>query len=109
LENIASFTESWQREGDSPPSRQAITAAKQLVHSLPDSIADVSVGINGDGNAYFKLRNGEKLAYLTVEPAIMHLLVMTPEEKNVYLDDVRFHPRVLPSKILRTLEQKMAG
>jgi hypothetical protein len=109
LQSIASLGDNWQREDTTAPSRQAVTAAMQIVDALPNTITDVSVGVDGDGNVYFKLRNGEKHAYLTVEPSTMHLLVMAPDQKNLYFDDVKFRPRELPSKIRQTLEQMMAG
>lgn len=108
LNSIASLGNNWQGQEAPAPSRRAVTAAQQIVPSLPNIIADASVGVDGDGNVYFKLRNGEKLAYLTVEPSTMHLLVMAPGQKNVYLDDVNFRPRELPSKIRRTIEQEMS-
>lgn len=109
LSKIASLGDNWQGQDAHVPSRQAVTAAEQIVPTLPNIIADASAGVDGDGNVYFKLQKGEKFAYLTVEPTTMHLLVIAPGEKNVYLDDVKFQPRELPSKIRRTLEQKLVS
>ena len=106
LKNIAALGDDWREHG-AAPSRQAVIAAEQMVPALPNNISNASVGVDGDGHVYFKLQNGEKLAYLTVESSVMHLLVMAPGEKNVYLDDIKFHPKELPSKVRRTLEQKM--
>lgn len=109
LKSIASLGDNWQGQDTPAPSRQAVTAAEQIVPALPNIIADVSAGVDGDGNVFFKLQKGDKLAYLTIESATMHLLVMAPGRKNLYIDDVKFQPRQLPSKIRQSLEQEMAG
>lgn len=109
LKSIESLVDNWQGYGAPAPSKQAVAAAKQIVPSLPNITAGASAGVDGDGNVYFKLQKGEKLAYLTVEPSIMHLLVMVPGGKNIYIDDAKFNPRELPSKIRQALEHEMVG
>lgn len=109
LRQIASLGDDWQGQEGQAPLRKSVAAAEQLVPSLPGTITNASAGVDGDGNVFFKLQKDDKLAYLTVEPAMMHLLVMVPGEKNLYLDDVKFRPGQFPSKILRALTDKMVG
>lgn len=108
LKSITSLGDDWQGTNSVRPTHQSIKAAEYLIPTLPAISAKAGAGVDGDGNVYLKFEKGEKLAYLTVEPAILHLLVMRPQG-NLYIDDVRFEPGKLPSKILKALEQEMVG
>lgn len=109
LKSVALLGDNSNEDDVLTPSRQAIVAAEQIVPSLPNLNADASAGVDGDGNVFLKLQKGEKIAFLTIEPTTMHLLVMSSGAKNLYIDDVKFKPRQLPPKIRLMLEQEMVG
>lgn len=109
LRNIEVAHQDWEGYEVPIPSRQSLTAAKQVIEKLPTMVADASAGVDSDGNVFLKLQRGEKVAYLTIEPSVMHLLLMAPNGNNVYFDDVRFQPRHVPPKISAALLRELAG
>ena len=109
VRRIASLGDNWNGQGAIAPLKQAVSAAEQIIPALPHISAKASAGIDGDGNVYLKLEKDNKIAYLTVEPAFMHLIVMADGKKNLYIDNEKFNPGKLPPKVREALETQMAG
>lgn len=93
----------WTGYSGASPLEKSISAAERVLPQLPDIVADARAGVDGDGHVYLRLQQGEKVAYLTVEPRLIHLLYMEPGKPNIYIDDEQFKGKVLPSRIKQIL------
>lgn len=109
VEKISALGDDWLGQPTVPPSRQAVSAAMQVIPALPAITAEASAGVDGDGNVFFKFQQDAKFAYLTIEPTTMHLLLMAPGKANRYFDDFNFKRGQLPGKIRAALESEMIG
>ncbi len=89
------------------PTQASLTAAERLIPELPDVTADARAGVDSDGNVYFRLAQGERVAYLTIEPERLHLVCMTPDKGSYYVDDEQFRKK-LPANIRRALATTLA-
>ncbi len=98
----------WNGAKLSEPDSKALVAAEKILPQLPNFVAEASAGVDGDGNVYFRLRQGPKLAYLTVAPRTMYLLVMQSGKESIYIDDEPFK-KLLPARIKRILEDNLAA
>ena len=99
----------WNGESIVAPAERAIVAAERILPQLPPIVAEASAGVDGDGNIYFRMKKEQKLAYLTIEPKLMHLLVMETGQPNVYVDDAQFSGKVLPPRVKELLAKKFTS
>ena len=104
LKKIRSLGADWTGHSSPTPAAQSIKVAEAMVPLLPDVVADAQAGVDADGNVYLRFKKGQKIAYLTVESNLMHLLVMTPGAETVYIDAEQHRGKKLPSKIRVALE-----
>jgi hypothetical protein len=109
LHAIRRSGEDWNGVVLTKPAPKAMAAAETILPQLPNFFADATAGVDGDGNIYFRMKQGEKIAYLTVAPPLMHLLYMEPGEPNLYIDDEQFRGKVLPARIKQVLDKKLAS
>jgi hypothetical protein len=107
LRAVKSLNADWNGHAAPAAAQASVAAAERLLLELPDVVADVRAGIDDDGNVYFRLAQGEKVAYLTVEPDVLHLVCMTPNKGNVYVDDEHFRKK-LPATIRKALTTTLA-
>ncbi len=107
LKQLRRLKADWDGHGSPQPVERSISTAEWILPQLPDVVADAQAGINGDGHVFLRLRRGEKIAYVTVEPKAMHLLYIEPGQPNVYIDDEQFSGRVLPANIKKVLEERL--
>lgn len=99
----------WNGTALTEPVSKSVIAAETILKQLPNFVADATAGVDGDGNVYFRLKQGERIAYLTIEPKLIHLLIVEPGRPNVYIDDEQFKGKVLPARIRDVLTEKMAS
>lgn len=92
--------------GAPAPVERSLTVAQYIIPQFPDVVADARAGLNDEGNVFVRFSRGEMVAYVTVEPKAMHLLVMEPGRPNVYLDDEKFGGKVIPDSIKRVLAER---
>ena len=92
----------WNGHSAPAPAQASLSAAERLVPELPDVVAEARAGVDDEGNVYFRLAQGDKVAYLTVEPELLHLVCMTPGKDNYYVDDEQFRKK-LPATIRKAL------
>ncbi len=109
LHELRRHGDDWNGTEITKPVAKAMAAAETILPQLPDIFADATAGIDGDGGVYFRMKQGEKLAFLTVSPPSMHLLYMEPGQPNLYIDDEQFKGKVLPARIRRALDEKLAS
>jgi hypothetical protein len=109
LRKIRDFHGDWLAEPKGPPNAASLTAAANIVPQLPNLVADARAGVDGDGNVYLRFRKDDKTMYLTVEPHLIHLLLMQPGQPNVYIDDENFKGKILPGKIRGVLATHLAS
>ena len=109
LHAIRRTADDWTGTQYTRPTPKAMAAAQTILQQLPDFFADASAGVDGDGNVYFRMKQGDKLAFLTVAPPSMHLLYMEPGQPNLYIDDEHFKGKILPARIKHVLDDKLAS
>lgn len=102
LKALKRFGPDWNGYSAPAPAQSSLTAAERLIPELPDVAAEVRAGVDDDGNVYFRLAKGDKIAYLTIEPELLHLVCMTPDKGNYYVDDEPFRKK-LPATIRKAL------
>jgi hypothetical protein len=109
VKTIESLGDDWDGNYHHAAKSQAVTAAEKIIQALPRMDADASAGLNEEGNIFFKFQLGAKYAYLTIEPSMMHLLMIVPGKPNVYVDNVKFNPGQVPNKIKTALERELVN
>lgn len=109
LRKLRDFHGDWLAEPKGAPNAASLTAAANIVPQIPNLFADARAGVDGDGNVYLRFRKDDKTMYLTVEPHLIHLLVMQPGQPNVYIDDEKFKGKILPTKIRGVLAANLAS
>ena len=102
LEAVKGLKDDWNGHAAFAAARASVAAAERLLPELPDLVAEVRAGIDDERNVYFKLSKNDKVAYLTVEPNALHLVCMSREQGNVYVDDEPFRKK-LPIAIRNAL------
>jgi hypothetical protein len=107
LHAIRRTSDDWNGIELTKPAPKSMAAAQTILQQLPDIFADASAGVDGDGNIYFTMKQGEKIAFLTVAPPSMHLLYMEPGHPNLYIDNEQFKGKVLPARIKSVLDEKL--
>ena len=109
LAKIRSLPADWTGYSAPAPVEKSVVAAEQILPALPNIVADALAGLDGDGHVFLKFWRGEKVAYLTVEPNLMHLFVTAPGKPNISIDAAKFQPRVVPEKIVSVLKREFVG
>jgi hypothetical protein len=106
LKKIRALKPGWNREAPAPVER-AISVAEYILPQLPDVPADARAGVDDQGNVFLRLHRGDRVAYLTVEPKVMHLVYMEAGQPNVYIDDAEFSGKILPLSIKKVLDERL--
>ncbi len=107
LQKIRELKADWNGQGAVAPVRAAIEAAEFVLGQLPDVPMNARAGVDPEGHVFLRLNRGNQLAYLTVEPRVMHLLVTEPGLPNVYIDDAGFNGKIIPEKIRKVLNERL--
>lgn len=108
LQAIRRTGDDWNGSELTKPAPKSVAAAEAILAQLPEYFTEASAGVDGDGNIYFRMKQGEKLALVTIAPPTMHVVYIEPGQPNVYIDDEHFKGKVLPVRIKRLLNEKMA-
>jgi hypothetical protein len=109
LQKIRTLGADWTGHSAASPVEKSVSAAQHILPQIPDVVADARAGVDGDGNVYLRLKQGDKVAYLTVEPKLLHLLYMEPGKDNIYIDDEQFKGKVLPARIKKVLKDNFVS
>lgn len=107
LRALKSLRQGWGGHEIAAPVRESLMAAERILPQLPNFFVSAKAGVDGDGNVYFRLSKGSKVAYLTVEPKLLHLLCTEPGKTNIYIDDQKFKGNTLPPRIIRVLTENL--
>lgn len=106
LKKIRTLKAGWNRSAPAPIER-AVSVAEYILPQLPDVRAEARAGVDDEGNVFLRIHCGDRVAYLTVEPKIMHLVYMENGKPNVYVDDAPFGGKVLPESIKKVLDERL--
>ena len=107
LRDIRRLRADWNGRGAPAPVERSVSVAEFIVPQLPDIVADARAGVDADGHVFLRLNRGTRVAYITVEPKVMHLLYTEVGQQNVYVDDEQFNGRVIPAKIKKILDERL--
>src|SRR5258708_25543173 len=99
VQKLKAIKGDWTGYSTPAPLEKSLKAAEHILPQLPNVLADAQAGVDGDGHVYFRLRQGDKVAYLTIEPRLMHLFYSEPGKENIYVDDEQFKGKILPARI----------
>ena len=94
----------WDDDELIPPSLQSLSAAERALALMPDTYATPKLGMGDSGDIYFSWENAEGVAFLTIEPEQLHLLLKPYATKSTYLDQMPNDATVLENRILPSLE-----
>ncbi len=107
LKRLRHLKADWNGRGAAAPVERSISIAEWILPQLPDVVADAKADLDGDGNVLIRIKNGEKIAYLTVEPKVMHLLYIEPGQPNIYIDDAVVTGKMIPVDITKVLGERL--
>lgn len=108
LQALRKIGRDWTGHSGAAPASESLAAAERLLPQLPNLGSLAKAGVDADGHVYLRLSRGTRVAYLTVEPRVLHLFYTNAGQDNVYIDDQKFHGSVLPPRISRVLAEKLA-
>ena len=107
LKRVRQLKGGWNGHSAAKPIERSVSVAEYILPQFPDIVADARAGVDADGNVFLRFSRRDKVAYVTVEPKLMHLIYMEPGQPNVYIDDEIFNGKILPASIKNVLEKRL--
>lgn len=108
IKQLRTLKKDWNGYESAAPVERSLTAAEYIVPQLPDIVVDAQAGLDADGNVFLRLSRGNKVAYVVIEPKLMHAVVVNPGQASIYLDDEPFQGKILPARIKTALESNFS-
>ncbi len=105
LQNLRRLKAHWNGIEAPAPIERSISAAQYILPQLPALHGDATAGVDSEGHVFLKFARGDRVAFLTVEPRVMHVVYMQPGQATVYEDDEQFNGKVLPENIKKVLSK----
>ncbi len=91
---------------DNPPTKFSLAVVSWIIDKLPPFTGLATLGLDFDGELYFKFTTQNSTVYLSLEqPNLMHLLISYNDGTKCMLDDIPFKKGAIPIQVIQKLTQ----
>ena len=91
---------------DNPPTKFSLSVVSWMIDKLPPLSGLATLGLDFDGELYFKFITHNSKIYLSLEqPNLMHLLISYNDGTKCMLDDIPFKKGTIPIQVTQKLTQ----
>lgn len=91
---------------DNPPTKFSLSVVSWMIDKLPPLNGLATLGLDFDGELYFKFITHNSKIYLSLEqPNLMHLLISYNDGTKCMLDDIPFKKGTIPIQVTQKLTQ----